>query len=169
MPEFTKTLQTAMQNSLSETDYEDRFNSIGSALKSTIETKLNEVSFAKLQEQFISTNSSLASLMSGDLTMNNMAQLSQGIAKYTAQAEQSAYKTKAMLDMLQLDQTVDYGVSNTQVEYKTGSTNTNVYNFTNNVTTTIGNLLGDARAMQNFTDSIVGYMVQSMQKQGVIK
>lgn len=169
MPEFTKTLQSAMQNSFGETDFTDRFNSIGSALKSTIETKLNEVSFNKLQEQFLATNTSLTALMSGDLTMNNMAQLSQGIAKYTAQAEQSAYKTKAMLDMLQLDQTVDYGVSNTQVEYKTGSTNTNVYNINNNVTTTIGNLLGDARAMQNFTDSIVGYMVESMQKQGVLK
>jgi hypothetical protein len=167
LPDYSKTLQSAMENALSVADYEDRFNSIGEGIKQTLEKRMNEVSFAKLQQNFINANDTMIALMSGsEVSMDNMMQLTQDMKSYTAQAEQSAYRTRAMLDMLSMDTNVDYSASNTQVEYQTGSTNNNTYNFNITNETTIGNFLGDSRAIQQFTDSTFGNIVESAKKFG---
>jgi hypothetical protein len=143
LPDFSKQLYSSISEAFTETNYIDRFNKIGSAFSDIISKKLIEDVFNKsMSTMFMEMNNNITTMLqSGNLTIDNMLSARTDIEKATVRMEAEAYRTKGMLDILKLDNNIEYTAQNEQISYSTGTSSTQVYNQTFNVQLDLGTLV----------------------------
>lgn len=156
MGEFGNDIKEAMQNALNERNFIDRFNTLGSSVGQILRDNITEKLLdQKFSNDFIKINEMVNTALTGDTyKLADISRISQEISKYTARTEIEAQRLGAALDMMNLTDEINYIGQNQQVEYAVGSTATvhNYYNY--NTEVSVGNLLGDSVAFDQFVDKI---------------
>jgi hypothetical protein len=154
--EFASTIQDAMKNALMQTDFIDRFNVVGSSIGEIMQNSITEKLLDnKFSSSFIKLNQMVNDAMSKEsYSMSDISRISQEISRYTAQTELEAMRLNSALSMMNLTDEINYIGQDKQVQYEVGNTNSNYYTYNYATEISVGNMLGDSVAFDQFVDKI---------------
>ena len=161
-------LYNSIDSALNESNYEERFNSLGSSIGQTISKSL--------KENLMNSDAYLSAMQGVEKMLDNyvmgeainiagISSIALELQRITAQTEMDALKLESVMSLFDVGST-DYINQAQNIQYSASSSTTQQYVFNNSVNTNIGNMISntDKTALTSFANLIAPYVVTAVKE-----
>lgn len=160
-----KTVLDSFKTALTSGEADGAFVSIGKSVGETIgDALVNQLIDSMMSDKILEMSAQLDKVVSGNLNVDSLTGLANDAMSVGLMLEQQRLRFDALLDMFNWDADITYENQDNKIQYETGVSSQQVYNYYLSSNIDAGNVI-EADSVERLADSLLDMMIEKLRNE----
>lgn len=160
-----KTVLDSFKTSLTSGEADGAFVSIGKSVGETIgDALVNQLIDSMMSDKILEMSAQLDKVVSGNLNVDSLTGLANDAMSVGLMLEQQRLRFDALLDMFNWDADITYENQDNKIQYETGVSSQQVYNYYLSSNIDAGNVI-EADSVERLADSLLDMLIEKLRNE----
>lgn len=160
-----KTVLDSFKTALTSGEADSAFVSIGKSVGETIgDALVNQLIDSMMSDKILEMSAQLDKVVSGNLNVDSLTGLANDAMSVGLMLEQQRLRFDALLDMFNWDADITYENQNNKIQYETGVSSQQVYNYYLSSNIDAGNVI-EADSVERLADSLLDMLIEKLRNE----